>query len=493
MKTPFLRTTKWPVVRAAILLGLAVQPLVAAARKPNIVVILADDLGYADVGFHGSREIPTPHLDALAKSGVRCTNGYVSGTVCSPTRAGLLTGRYQQRFGHEFNPSPYGAARETAGLPTTETTLADRLQAAGYVTGLVGKWHLGAARHLQPQKRGFDEFFGFLGGSHVYLPGRPNVIFPGRENPTAEPPDGSPRPPNPILRGTEEVEEREYLTDAFAREAVSFIERHRTRPFFLYLAFNAVHTPMHATDDRLAKFTSDSDPMRRAYCAMTLALDEAVGRVIARIRATNLEQDTLIFFCSDNGGPTLVLAAQNGARNDPLRGSKSTPLEGGIRVPFVVSWPGNLPMGAVYTQPVIQLDVLPTALAAAGIAIKPEWKIDGVNLLPHFRGEVTSAPHEMLFWRYGGQGAIRQGPWKMVRYLSLMDGGDSRAPTPARLYHLDRDIGEAHDLAGTEPQVLRELQALWDSWNATLATPGWAQPIWVQPRPVNPSALAPWR
>ena len=300
------------------MLGLCLAgPASATERRPNIVILLADDLGYADVGFQGCQDIPTPNIDALAKGGVRCTSGYVSGPYCSPTRAGLLTGRYQQRFGHEFNPGPRGEPGGTAidsiGLPLSETTIADRLKAAGYATGMVGKWHLGVAPKFHPQKRGFDEYFGFLGGAHVYLPSLSNIVFPGLQDapgtaatPAAAARSGARRQQAaPIYRGTEAVQELEYLTDAFAREAVSFIERHQGQPFFLYVPFNAVHTPMHATDKRLQEFASIADPMRRTYCAMTLALDEAIGKILEELRRTNLEQDTLIFFCSDNGGPTV--------------------------------------------------------------------------------------------------------------------------------------------------------------------------------------------
>ena len=305
------------------------------AAKPNILFIVADDLGYADVGFQGCKDIPTPNLDALATSGVRFTSGYVSGPYCSPTRAGLMTGRYQTRFGHEFNPGG------SDGLPLSETTIADRLKAAGYATGLVGKWHLGSLPQFHPQKRGFDEFFGFLGGAHDYFRSAG------------------------ILRGTEPVKDLDYTTDAFGREAVAFIERHKAEPWFLYLAFNAVHTPMQATDDRLAKFPGIEDKQRRTYDAMTLALDDAVGTVRRKLADAGLEQDTLVLFISDNGGPTMPGTTINGSRNTPLRGSKRTTLEGGIRVPFVVSWPGHLKPG-VYDQPVIQLDADATALAACG-------------------------------------------------------------------------------------------------------------------------------
>lgn len=407
-------------------------------KKPNVVILLADDLGFADVGFHGCKDIPTPNIDTLAKNGVRCTNGYVSGPYCSPTRAGMLTGRYQTRFGHEFNP---GATGDNIGLPLTETTMADRMKAAGYVTGLVGKWHLGEADKFLPKKRGFDENFGFLAGAHPYLPGL-----------------GA-----PIFRGTEKVDEKEYLTDAFAREAVSFIDKHKERPFFLYLAFNAVHTPMQATDARLKKFDSIKDEMRHKYAAMMLAMDEAVGQVLDKLKKEKLDENTLIFFFSDNGGPTMVGTTINGSRNDPLRGSKRQTLEGGIHVPFVVQWKGRLPAGKVYEEPVIQLDILPTALAAAGAEVKADWKLDGVNLLPHLEGKDDKRPHETLYWRFGTQMAIRQGDWKLVKYDN----------TPTKLYNLKDDIGESKDLTEKNPDKAKELDAAWQKWNAELVKPLW--------------------
>ena len=410
--------------------------------KPNILFIVGDDMGYADVGFHGCKDIPTPNLDALAAAGVRFTNGYVSGPYCSPTRAGLLTGRYQQRFGHEFNPGG------SEGLPLTETTIADRLKAAGYVTGLVGKWHLGAKPALHPQKRGFDEFFGFLGGAHSYFA-------------TAG-----------ILRGTEPVQELDYTTDAFGREAVAFIERHKAQPWFLYLAFNAVHTPMHATDDRLAKFPAIADKQRRTYDAMMLAMDEAIGSVRKKLADTGLEKNTFVVFISDNGGPVMPGTTINGSSNAPLRGSKRTTLEGGIRVPFIVAWPGHLTPG-IYRQPAIQLDVSATALAVAGAKADT---LDGVNLLPHLTGEKSGPPHEALYWRLGQQMAIRAGDWKLVRYDSNADtrtGGRNQPVTGAKLYNLADDVGETKDLAAAMPEKVTELQTRWDAWSATLVKPLW--------------------
>ena len=462
---------------AGLMIGYLIMPtvgLASDARKPNILVIVSDDHGFADVGFHGCRDIPTPNLDALACGGVRFKNGYVSGPYCSPTRAGLLTGRYQQRFGHEFNPGGQQAGPKF-GLPLSEATLANHLKAAGYATGLVGKWHLGADPKYQPQQRGFEEFFGFLGGEHSY--------FNGQAASETEKP-GS----NPIYRGTEVVEEHQYLTDAFEREALSFIDRHREHPFFLYLAFNAVHTPMHATDERLKRFAAIEDPQRRTYAAMLSALDDSVGKVLDKVRATGLEKDTLIVFFSDNGGPTLLGTTINGSRNEPFRGSKRTTLEGGIHVPFVIHWAGQLPAGT-YEQPVIQLDVLPTVLAAAGITSRPEWKLDGVNLLPYLKGEVSGSPHQALYWRLGDQAAIRCGDWKLVRYDKAVDEPGTRSNPQARdnvtsfrLYNLAQDPGESRDLASANPDEFQSLFKAWQAWDADLVTPLWG-PAFAPPTP----------
>ncbi|MFM9059043.1 MAG: sulfatase-like hydrolase/transferase [Planctomycetaceae bacterium] len=430
-------------VPAAILLAV----LSAAARadtpprRPNILIIVGDDLGHADVGFHGCTDIPTPHLDRLARDGVRFTSGYVSGPYCSPTRAGLLTGRYQTRFGHEFNP-----ASADSGLPLAEVTLADRLAAAGYATGLVGKWHLGGTAEMHPQRRGFADFYGFLGGAHDYF---------DRAG---------------ILRGTEPVAKLDYTTDDFGREAVDFIRRQNGKPWFLCLAFNAVHTPMQATEDRLARFAGITDPQRRTYAAMMVAMDDAVGRVREALAATGQDRDTLVAFISDNGGPTMPGTTGNGSRNAPLRGSKRTTLEGGIRVPFVVAWPGRVEPG-VYERPVIQLDLHATALAAAGVEPLPEWRLDGVELLPFLSGARKDAPHDALYWRFGGQNAIRAGGWKLVRYDATVDGDRGAGVVGPRLYDLEADVGEARDLAATMPDKVRDLQACWDAWNEANVAP----------------------
>ena len=435
---------------------------VAAARQPNVIVIIADDMGYADISVHGCQDIPTPYIDSLAKNGVRCSNGYVSHPYCSPTRAGLMTGRYQQRFGHEFNPGPATDRTPGIGLPLSETTFADRMKAAGYKTGIVGKWHLGHTdEKFHPLNRGFDDFFGFLGGSHSYLRSGTGHTA--------------------IFRGRQEVQEKEYLTDAFAREGVAFIERHAQEPFFLYWAFNAVHGPMEAADKYLARFPEIKDPKRRTYAAMQAALDDAIGRGLTKLRELGIEEETLIFFASDNGGPETVNASDNG----PFKGVKGTTWEGGIRVPFLVQWKGKLPAGKIYDQPVIQLDFLPTALAAAGVRCQPEWKLDGVNLLPYLRGEKSGSPHPAMYWRFGGSMAIRMGDWKLVKTTGgkRRAGGagaanrrDKATAEGAELFNLKDDVGEQTNLAASRPDKTKELAAAWQKWNSELIDPLWGAP-----------------
>jgi arylsulfatase A-like enzyme len=435
-----------------IVLCLALLPLSAAAtgRKPNIIILLADDLGYADLSLHGARDIRTPHIDSLAKNGVQCSNGYVSAPVCSPTRAGLLTGRYQQRFGHEFNPAQARSGGQGQGLPLSERTLADRLRTAGYATGLIGKWHLGEDEALHPLNRGFQEFVGFLAGAHSYL--------------TADD-----KQYGPLLRGRQPVALDGYLTDVLAREAVGFIDRHKEQPFFLYMAFNAVHTPLQAPEAALRDFARETNPGRRTYLAMLQQLDAAIGRILDRLRELDLEEDTLIFFLSDNGGPTTKFAP-NGARNFPLRGSKGDTWEGGLRVPFVVQWKGQLPTGKTYPQPVIALDIAPTALAAARVA--SDDKLDGVDLLPFLRGKEEAPPHAALYWRFGRQMAIRQGDWVLVRPSTGTKEYEAIAERPL-LFNLARDIGQRDDLAAQQPERVREMQQAWERWNAGLAAPRW--------------------
>ena len=416
----------------------------ADAYRPNVLVIVADDLGYGDLGFQGGKDVPTPHLDRLAAGGTRCTNGYVNCPVCSPTRAALLTGRYQQRFGHEFNPGQQqdAAARDAFGLPTTEITLGNQFKNAGYRTGQVGKWHLGFSERFLPAQRGFDESFGFLGGAHTYLPAKEGAK-------------------SGIFRNGQEVHESEYLTDAFAREGASFIERNAPNPFLLLLTFNAVHAPLDTRPDKLEQFKQISDPKRRSYAAMLSSLDDAVGRVLSQLEKSGVAEKTLVFFISDNGGPTQA----NGSLNTPLNGVKATVWEGGIRVPFVVRWPGHVPENKTYDQPVIALDIFATASAAAGAALPADRVIDSVNLLPYLTGENHSAPHDALYWRFGEQHAIRQGDYKL---LKLRNGEE-------HLFDLSKDTSEKQDLLSERPDVAQQLRGEYAKWNSQLVSPLWAQ------------------
>ncbi|MBM4034555.1 MAG: hypothetical protein FJ291_22655 [Planctomycetes bacterium] len=432
----------------------------AAGRKPNIIVILADDMGSGDAGFMGCEDIPTPNLDSIAKGGVRFTNGLVSHPFCSPTRAGLLTGRYQQRFGHENNPV-YDPSDRKAGMPVTETTLPQLLKQAGYTTGIVGKWHLGAAPEHHPLKRGFDEQFGFIGGGHDYF----------KANPAGETREYL----IPIERNGQPVVEKEYLTDAFSREAQAFVRRHAAKPFFLYLAYNAPHTPLQAPDKYLARFAKIEDPTRRAYAAMVSALDDGVGSLLATLRELKLESDTLVFFLSDNGGPTKF-----GPTNGILRGEKGSVCEGGIRVPFAVQWRGRLPEGKDYAHPVICFDIFTTAAAVAGVQPPADRKIDGVDLLPHLLGERTGPPHERLFWRTGGgtHYAVREGRWKLLKL----------GPADPMLYDLEADPRESTNLAEKQPEVLKRLAAALDAWDKELVPP-----LFQSPAPSPPKKKGPGR
>jgi arylsulfatase A-like enzyme len=405
-------------------------------QRTNVVVILADDLGYGDAGCQGARDVKTPNIDAIAAAGVRFTSGYVSCPVCSPSRCGLMTGRYQERSGHEFNPGPTPGPE--FGLAADETTLAERLKAAGYATGIVGKWHLGVKPECTPTHRGFDEFFGFLGAAHKYV--------------------GKGAQGNSILRGEQPVDEPEYLTDAFTREAVSFIDRHKDGPFFLYLPYNAVHAPLSVSERYVAKFANIPDPKRRTFATMLAALDEGVGSVMAALRKDGLEERTLVFFLSDNGGPT----GQTTSRNDPLSGGKAQVLEGGIRIPFMAQWKGTIPAGRVFAEPVISLDIHATALAVAGVATPTAKPLDGVDLLPYVRGERAGAPHEALFWRFGAQSAVRMGRYKLTHRLGR-----------ERLVDLEADIREENDLLAEKPAVAAQLRAALEKWEGELQAPRW--------------------
>ncbi len=444
-----------------------------AERAPNIVLIFADDLGIGDVGVYGGEVISTPNIDALAAAGVRASEGYVSHPVCSPSRAGMLTGRYQARHGWEFNP----AGRDlTAGLSTDESTFADELKALGYATGMVGKWHLGYEREHHPMSRGFDEYFGVLAGGSIFIDSR----TPGTESvgpPLTERPERS-----GVYRGFEMVEVEEYLTDAFTDEAVAFIDRHRDEPFFLYLSHTTPHTPLQATARYLEPYRHIEDPATRIYAAMVGSLDESVARVVAKLREIGQYDNTLIAFLSDNGCAGYIGQA---CSNAPHAGFKRYHHEGGVRIPFILSWPDGLPAGQVYGEPLISLDLLATFTGVAGGAVTTE---DSVDLLPYLRGERDGRPHDHLYWRSGPNAAIRDERWKLVRYRHTdftsedldetgrltppADGWPTDAPLGhlTMLYDLDADPGETVNLASEHPDVVERLTARHAEWVGTLPT-----------------------
>jgi arylsulfatase A-like enzyme len=436
------------VIAALTLVLLTTLSISAQTRKPNVVVFLSDDVGYGEYGFQGNKQIPTPNIDSIAAGGVRFTQGYVSGPYCSPTRAGLMTGRYQTRFGHEFNAGGGDGMGGNFGLPLTETTIASRLKSLGYATCAVGKWHLGGRPDYLPMKRGFDEFFGTAANTPFFNP--PNFID-SRKSSVIQP----------------VKDDTFYTTDAYAERAVDWIEKQKGGPFFLYVPFNAQHAPLQATKKYLDRFPNIADENRRTFAAMMSAMDDAVGRVLTKIRTIGAEENTLVFFLSDNGGPT----AQTTSSNGPLRGFKATTWEGGVRLPFCAQWKGKIPAGQTYTNPIIQLDILPTAIAAAGGTVDPSWKLDGVNLLPYLTGDNRQKPHETLYWRFGQQWAIRHGDDKLV--VGNEPGSPATKDKPAELINLAADIGESKNLATAEPEKAKELKALWDRWNAEQSAPLW--------------------
>lgn len=413
----------------------AIFPLKATAEdmRPNILIFLTDDTGWAEYGFQGCKDIATPNIDALAKAGTRFTQGYVSGPYCSPTRAGLMTGRYQTRFGHEFN-----STAQVSGLKLDEKTIAEYLKAEGYDTCAIGKWHLGNKEEFRPYNRGFDEFFGTLANTPFY---NPTNFIDTRKSKTIQ-----------------AIEDKTfYTTRAYAERAVDWLSRNEGKPWFLYVPFNAQHAPLQAPEELLAKFSHIQDEKRRIFAAMMSAKDEAVGKILKKVADMGDENNTLVFFHADNGGPT----AQTTSNNLPLNGFKATTWEGGVRVPFVAKWPGKIPAGKDYTNPIIQLDILPTILAAVGAKIKPSKPLDGVNLLPYLSGENAGKPHDTLYWKFGQQWAIRKGDWKL-----LVARGGSMMP---ELYNLADDIGEKKNLASEKPELVASLQADYKVWLAEQA------------------------
>lgn len=441
-RRPFRSYPQW-MRRLLIVIGVLLLPLAAAraqpdAPRPNILLILADDLGHALIQ-PGSPLIPTPNLDRLRAQSATFTSAYATAPVCGPSRAGLITGQYQQRLGFEFNPDPRShevRPGATIGLRPNIPTLPALLDDAGYDTALIGKWHLGSRARQHPLRRGFDEFYGFLGGTCDYLP---------RDT------------PRDLFRGRERIDEPAYLTDAFAREAIAFIERPRENPFFLYLPFNAIHEPGRTqAGDR--RFADIADAGARRYARMLASLDDSVGFVLDALDSTNQSDNTIVLFLSDNGGWTEAPYPTNG----PLRLGKQYLFEGGIRVPLILRWPGITTADSTITTPVSFLDILPTLLTAAAITPPDSMPLDGLDLCPLLDPADPPPPDRPLFWRTGPAHAIRLGSFKLIRsHDSLW------------LFNLDDDPNETTNLAESDPDRVADLTARLDQWLSTLPEPDW--------------------
>ncbi|MBV4359118.1 sulfatase-like hydrolase/transferase [Pinibacter aurantiacus] len=459
-----------------------------AQQKPNIVFILADDLGYHDIGTYGNKVVPTPHIDSLALSGVKMLNGYCTSPICSPSRAAILTGRYQQRFGFEFQEkdAPIGklslmqkkkfyrrAHKEgdiidlskdsivvPNGLPKDEITLAQVLKQNGYKTGAIGKWNLGVADYQLPGAKGFDYFYGFYAAAGLYASEKDPTIVNQHIDDILDRPTWFRHKYSALVRNGEAVDETEYLTNKFGEEAVAFIEQNKSSPFFLYVPFNAPHTPFQAPKDIVARFSNVAEPQKQVYYAMITALDDAIGKIIGKLKETGLDKNTLIIFTSDNGGATYTTATDN----EPLKGGKMCEFDGGIKVPYIMSYADKIPAGATYQSPVSTLDIFSTAVGVAGIAAPAGKVYDGVNLLPFVSGENSNAPHDILYWRNGYSKAIRKGEYKL--YINEKEKVEF-------LYDLSKDPGERNDVSTNFPEKAKELKADLNRWEETLGKPMW--------------------
>ncbi len=444
---------------------LAFSISISAAERPNIIVIMCDDLGYADVGFNGSKDIKTPELDRLAEGGTICSSGYSAHPFCGPSRMGFLAGRYPHAIGTPYNlPNTADGFKEAdlGGIPVGEILLSKALQDSGYYTGLVGKWHLGVQSEFHPNVRGFEDFYGFLGGGHFYFPEKYKPIYERQLKSGKEPINDYLLP---LEHNGQEVEETEYLTDAFSREAARFIEdaSQKDQPFFLFLSYNAPHSPLEAKEEDLAMYSHVNDKNRRVYSGMMQAVDRGVGRVVEALKKTGEYEDTLIVFTSDNGGKLSL-----GANNYPLKHGKGSASEGGFRVPFFFHWPEHVPAGKVFDHPVTSLDLYPTFLGLSGAKLPGGKTLDGLDIMPNLKEGSNPRPGGMIFAtrHRGGFSEIsgRHDRWKVIR--------DSKEG-PWRLYDLDTDIGETRDVSAYNPERLQELVAEVKEWTETHVEPRW--------------------
>lgn len=459
-----LAVATWPVI---ISHAFAQQRQTVVKRPPNVIVILADDLGYSDLAAYGNKKVRTPNIDGIGKSGIRFTTAYSAAPICSPSRAGLITGRNQVRFGYEFMPEASGAATAVPnGLPGTEITLAQLLKSKGYATGIVGKWHLGTGEGFYPDQKGFDYGYYFQAGLSPYTEGTLDTSkYVGIRAPWALTDKFAwiPRTGATALReGREVVKDTGYLTFSLADKANHFIQQHREEPFFLYLTFNAPHDPFQVPTSYYNRITTEKDSLKRIYYGMIEALDDAVGQVLQQVKAAGLDDNTIIFFTSDNGGASYTRATDNA----PLRGGKCSHFEGGLSVPFYVRYPGHIAKGATSQQEISSLDIFATAAALANASLPTDRTYDGVNLIPFLQpAALGKHPHEQFFWRSGFSKAYRKGNWKL--YVNEVD-------KKIFLFDLSKDREERNDLSATNPAKLKELQDGLKQWEQTQTrTPLW--------------------
>jgi arylsulfatase A-like enzyme len=472
---------------------LAEVPPAAAAQRPNIVVILSDDLGKTDISLYGGQHQQTPHIDAIGKDGVTFSEGYITSPICSPSRAGMLTGRYQQRFGYEYQPHdryprnaleyfvyqkfldtpswrltrdktfPDFEAIVQQGLPMQEFTIAELLHKHGYATGVIGKWHLGAEAHCWPINRGFDYQYGFYEAYSLYQAdtSHPEIINQRHDDFSDKHIWKGGRKGNCALRcNNVVVEDSVYLTQKLADEASAFIQKHQQEPFFLYVPFSAPHTPFQAPKKYYDQFPQVTDRNKRVYYAMIAALDDAVGQIMQTLRDAGLEENTMVWFLSDNGGATYTRATNN----FPLKGGKFTNFEGGLNVPMMLQWKGKIPAATQYAEPVISMDIFQTSIEIAGAILPQDRPYDGVNLLPYIAQKTSTPPHKALFWRSNYTWAVRQGPWKLI-----VDGLSGHHA----LYNLAQDKPERHNLYAQSPDIVRMLEAAYATWEEGAIPPLW--------------------
>lgn len=496
-------------------------------RPPNIVLILADDLGYNDIsldgGGIGDGAVQTPNIDAIGHQGAIFANGYAGNATCAPSRAALMTGRYATRFGYEFTPTDApvpkwfptslvhidalfarnianfpsnwehkaifdeDAARNSPppggkGVPATEITIANLLKGQGYHTVHLGKWHLGEDTGMRPEQHGFDESLGFIIGGQKYLPDDDRDVVNSRQD--FDPIDKflwANLPFSVQYNGGPRFHPDEYMTDYLTDQAVASVRANRNRPFFLYLAYNAPHTPLQALKSDYDALPMIKDHRQRVYGAMVRALDRGVGKVMAELKAQGLDDNTLVIFTSDNGGAHYIGLPRI---NAPFRGWKATFFEGGTHVPFLMRWPAQIRPETRFQQPISHFDIFATAGAAAGAKLPTDRRVDGVDLLPFLKGSATGMPHRTLFWRSGRYRVVRDGDWKLQ---SL------ERPRQALLYDLQDDPTERHDVAGANPARVAALTALLNAHDAEQQPPAWPALV-HSPIPIDrPLGTAPVR